>query len=90
MHYILDRAQIDRDRALAEGDDETDESAFAALPGAITVRVGDQASAAGSAARYRLENPAAVAGLLAWLAGVEPHDAGPAIGGNRSSSRGGE
>jgi trehalose 6-phosphate phosphatase len=64
---LLAHADIPEERTLAIGDDRTDESTFAALPGAITVRVGP-AGAAPTAARYRLEDPDAVGRLLAWAA----------------------
>lgn len=47
------------------GDDRTDEDAFQALPGAITVRVG---SCAASSARYRTGSPREVRQFLTWLA----------------------
>jgi len=47
------------------GDDVTDEDAFSALPGGITVKVG---RAAGTAAKYRLERQDAVPEFLRWLA----------------------
>jgi trehalose 6-phosphate phosphatase len=46
------------------GDDVTDEDAFAALPDAITVKVGDTPE---TTARYHLEGPAAVKQFLEWL-----------------------
>ncbi len=51
------------------GDDTTDESAFRALPGdAVTVFVGPRG--AGSAARYRLDDPAAVGRALGLILDV--------------------
>lgn len=47
------------------GDDASDEDAFAVLPDAITVKIGE---AAPTLARYRLAGPAAVHEFLNWLA----------------------
>ena len=47
------------------GDDTTDEDAFAVLPDAVTIKVGN---AAATCARYRLPGPAAVHDFLLWLA----------------------
>jgi len=47
------------------GDDTTDEDAFAALEGQLTVKVGP---ASDTLARYHLPDPSAVQELLAWLA----------------------
>jgi len=46
------------------GDDDTDEDAFAALPAAITVRVGCFPE---TAAHYRVDNPGEVQAFLRWL-----------------------
>jgi len=46
------------------GDDVTDEDAFAALPEAITVKVGDPPE---TTAHYHLDDPAAVRQFLEWL-----------------------
>lgn len=51
------------------GDDRTDEDAFRALPGAITVKVGPPA---GTAARYFVDSPREVERFLRWLAVVGP------------------
>jgi len=48
------------------GDDAADEEAFAALPEAVTIKVGDQPTRA----RYRLPDPAAVHEFLGWLGGL--------------------
>lgn len=50
------------------GDDVTDEDGFRALPQGITVKVG---RAAGTSARYQLQDPAAVGEFLNWLAAPE-------------------
>jgi trehalose 6-phosphate phosphatase len=50
------------------GDDVTDEDAFSALPGGITVKVG---RAARTAAKYRLECQNAVPEFLRWLAELQ-------------------
>jgi trehalose-phosphatase len=47
------------------GDDATDEDAFAALPGGITIKVGESAE---TAAAYCLRDPAEVEQFLQWLA----------------------
>jgi trehalose 6-phosphate phosphatase len=47
------------------GDDISDEDAFAALPEAITIKVGDPTQ---TATRYRVEGPAEVQRFLTWLA----------------------
>lgn len=47
------------------GDDRTDEDAFAALPGGVTVHVGTPHD---TAARYWVESPRDVARFLSWLA----------------------
>jgi trehalose 6-phosphate phosphatase len=47
------------------GDDSTDEDAFAALPDAVTIRVG---GAEFTTARYHLPDPASVHEFLMWLA----------------------
>ena len=47
------------------GDDSTDEDAFAALPEAVTIRVGCIES---TSARYHLPDPASVHEFLLWLA----------------------
>jgi trehalose-phosphatase len=54
--------------SLYVGDDATDEDAFAALPEAVTVRVGH---AKGTAARYYLDDQRSVTHFLSWLAGVD-------------------
>jgi trehalose-phosphatase len=46
------------------GDDAADEDAFAALPGAITVKVGGSGE---TAAKYRVEGPAEVRKFLEWF-----------------------
>ena len=48
------------------GDDRTDENAFAALPEAVTVKIGDGAGP--TKARYALADPEAVHRFLHWLA----------------------
>jgi trehalose-phosphatase len=53
--------------AIMIGDDATDEDAFAALPGGITVRVGREE--ARSRAAYRLEDAGEVPTWLRWLLG---------------------
>jgi len=40
VRWILDRASVASSRAVYIGDDRTDEDAFAALPGGITIKVG--------------------------------------------------
>ncbi len=47
------------------GDDQTDEDAFTSHPGAVTVKVGNRASA--TAARYWLPDPESVLKFLEWL-----------------------
>jgi trehalose-phosphatase len=51
------------------GDDTTDEDAFAALGGQVTVKVGP---ASDTLARYHLPDPCAVQELLGWLAEFDP------------------
>ena len=84
MHYILDRLRSSETEPLWW---ETTRPTSRPSPRLLGR---SRFASVTSAARYRLEDPAAVAGTLAWLEGVEPHDAGPAIGGTMSSSRGGE
>jgi trehalose 6-phosphate phosphatase len=63
---LLEQTGFAPGSALVVGDDRTDESTFTALPQALTVRVGEEA--AGTAARYRLDDPGAVARILDRLA----------------------
>ncbi|MBK9169376.1 MAG: trehalose-phosphatase [Bryobacterales bacterium] len=49
---------------LFAGDDVTDEDAFAALPDGVTVKVGPPGD---TLARYRVDGPADVTRLIAWL-----------------------
>jgi trehalose-phosphatase len=49
------------------GDDYTDELAFRALPGAITVKVGNSV---GTTAKYHLPGPDEVLDFLLWLASI--------------------
>lgn len=51
------------------GDDSSDEDAFAVLPHAITIKVGD---APATCARYRVPGPSAVHEFLLWLAHSRP------------------
>ena len=46
------------------GDDQTDEDAFAALPNAITIKVGSEGE---TAAKYRVAGPVEVRKFLEWL-----------------------
>jgi trehalose-phosphatase len=50
------------------GDDATDEDAFAALAGGITIRIGRPVK---TAARYQLKCQGMVQRFLAWLADTE-------------------
>ena len=50
--------------AIYIGDDQTDEDAFRALKGAVTIHTGESKR---TAAAYRLDGPDAVAGFLKWL-----------------------
>lgn len=66
--YLLRRKlNIPPEATLFFGDDATDEYAFRALKNGHTFFVGPETAA--TAARHRLENPAAVATFLHWLAG---------------------
>ncbi|HUX32379.1 MAG TPA: hypothetical protein VMV51_00795, partial [Gemmatimonadaceae bacterium] len=58
-----------RVRALYVGDDVTDEDAFQSLRGiGRSIHVAPLTSATGTAADYRLPDPASVVQLLRWLA----------------------
>jgi trehalose 6-phosphate phosphatase len=61
------------------GDDRTDEDAFASLPDAITVKIGDHRSP--TRAHYWLPDPESVCRFLDWLAGSIPTGARAAPGG---------
>jgi trehalose-phosphatase len=54
------------------GDDASDEDAFAAIPGGITIRVGEPGD---SRARFYLPNVAAVGEFLQWLIQAKSHGA---------------
>lgn len=68
VHWINNH--FDRDAlTIYLGDDTTDEDAFAALPEAITIKVG---SVPASCARYLVPDPATVHEFLLWLAAEDP------------------
>jgi trehalose 6-phosphate phosphatase len=58
---------------LYAGDDDTDEDAFAALPGGITIRVGEGRT---TLARYSAGGPEEVHAFLDWLLAVVRGGAG--------------
>jgi trehalose-phosphatase len=64
LHRLLRHLQLPHAAAIFVGDDTTDESAFQALEGAVTVHVGD---AENTAARYRARNVRDVASFLFCL-----------------------
>lgn len=67
LFLLRRRLNIPQEATLFFGDDATDEDAFRALKAGHTFFVGPET--APTAARHRLENPAAVATFLHWLAG---------------------
>ncbi len=73
------RSKLGADHALCIylGDDRTDEDAFAALEGEITVRVG---SPAGTLARYHVKGPEEAADFLRWLVGRTVSSSGTETG----------
>jgi trehalose 6-phosphate phosphatase len=71
---ILDRSGAAAPATVVLGDDRTDEDAFAALPQAITARVGQGTE---TLARYRLDSPAEVAVVLKRLTDLRPRPPGP-------------
>jgi trehalose 6-phosphate phosphatase len=76
LRWIRQRIGVRYTAVVFLGDDLTDEDAFAALPGAITVRVG---SPAATMANYHLANPDEVAVFLALVASIGPPVAGVQI-----------
>ena len=54
------------------GDDQTDEDAFAALPDAVTIKVGTEGE---TTAKYRVESPLEVRKFLEWLDATLRHEA---------------
>lgn len=68
VRWINEHAAARDSLSIYLGDDVTDEDGFRALPQGITVKVG---RAAGTCARYQLQDPAAVGEFLTWLAGPE-------------------
>jgi trehalose-phosphatase len=63
----LDKPQL---QVIYVSDDAKDDETVAALPGAITVKVGGPAE---SLANYRLEGPADIQSFLNWLENLFPH-----------------
>jgi trehalose 6-phosphate phosphatase len=68
VHWILERFGKTDALTIYIGDDTTDEDAFAALPDAVTVRVGDSAD---TAANYHVSSPDEVGRLLEWLVALD-------------------
>jgi len=62
--WISDKLDKPETLVIYIGDDNSDEEAFAALPDAITIRVGHPPA---TAAQYNLEGPADVRKFLEWL-----------------------
>lgn len=63
--FILRQLRKKNTAAIYLGDDRTDEDAFRALPGGLTIFVGREV--AGTAARYFVKSPEGVYGFLAYL-----------------------
>jgi trehalose-phosphatase len=67
--WILEQVGPADTLVISMGDDRTDEDIFKALPGSISIKVGDGATAA----RYRVANPAEVQDVLARLVALARH-----------------
>ena len=65
VSWINERLGLRDALSIYFGDDSTDEEAFAALPKAMTFKVGEDSA---SRARYRVQNPSEVREFLQWLA----------------------
>ncbi len=61
LRFILERAGGDRPLVICAGDDASDEPMFTAVPGAISIRIGE---AVETAARYAVRSPEELAAFL--------------------------